>query len=103
MVQITLVPRANAKKDPLPGRVEGSNPYLVDPAEYYRQFPKKTLKEFDKGPTRITREKRTRRSQHYLKGARDFADFYPAHNNLGSIYLASQKFNDLAQASSRPR
>src|SRR4029077_10633801 len=31
-VQITLVPRADAKKDPLPGRVEGSNPFLVDPA-----------------------------------------------------------------------
>src|SRR6266853_3738934 len=36
-VQITLVPRSNAKKDPLPGRIEGSNPFLVDPAEYYRK------------------------------------------------------------------
>ena len=48
-VQITLVPRPGAKKDPLPGRVEGSNPFLVDPADYYRQFPKKTIKEFTKG------------------------------------------------------
>ena len=48
-VQITLVPRSKGKKDPLPGRVEGSNPYLIDPAEYYRRFPKKTVKEFEKG------------------------------------------------------
>jgi len=47
--QVMLIPRANAKKDPLPGRVEGSNPYMIDPAEYYRRFPKKTRKEFDKG------------------------------------------------------
>jgi hypothetical protein len=49
LVQVTLVPRANAKKDPLPGRVAGSNPALVDSAEYNRQFPKKTVKEFRKG------------------------------------------------------
>src|ERR1700681_928688 len=36
IVQLTLVLRPRAKKDPLPGRVEGSNPYLIDPADYYR-------------------------------------------------------------------
>jgi len=48
-VQFTLTPRPTSKKDPLPERVGGSNPYLVDPDEYYRQFPKKTVKEFEKG------------------------------------------------------
>src|SRR5260370_10958841 len=48
-VQITLVPRASAKKDPLPGRGEGSNPFLIDPAEYYPKFPQKTPKGVEKG------------------------------------------------------
>jgi tetratricopeptide (TPR) repeat protein len=96
-VQITLVPRANAKKGSLPGRVEGSNPYLIDPAEYYRQFPKKTLKEFDKGTDADHKGRTDEAIQHYEKALGISPTFYPAHNNLGSIYMASQKY-DLAQA-----
>jgi Tfp pilus assembly protein PilF len=95
-VQITLVPRANAKKDPLPGRVEGSNPFLVDPAEYYRKFPKKTLKEFDKGVEADHQGKTDDAIQHYEKALSYSPNFYPAHNNLGSAYLARQNF-DAAQ------
>lgn len=97
MVQITLIPRATAKKDPLPGRVEGSNPYLIDPAEYYRQFPKKTLKEFDKGTDADHKGRTDEAIQHYEKALETSPTFYPAHNNLGSIYMARQKY-DLAQA-----
>lgn len=93
-VQITLTPRATAKKDPLPSRVSGSNPYLIDPAEYKRQFPKKTLKEFDKG-VEADRQGRTDEAiQHYEKALSYSPDYYPAHNNLGSVYLARQKFED---------
>jgi tetratricopeptide (TPR) repeat protein len=95
-VQITLVPRANAKKDPLPGRVGGSNPYLVDPADYYRKFPKKTLKEFEKGVDADHQGKADDAIQHYEKALSYSPDFYPAHNNLGSAYLAQQNF-DAAQ------
>ena len=91
-VQITLVPRPNAKKDPLPGRVEGSNPFLVDPAEYNRQFPKKTRKEFDKGVEADQQGKTDDAIQHYEKALSYSPDFYPAHNNLGSAYLARQNF-----------
>ncbi len=97
IVAITLVPRANAKKDALPGRIEGSNPYLIDPAEYYRQFPKKTLKEFDKGSEADHKSKTDEAIQHYQKALEISPTFYPAHNNLGSIYMAGQKY-DLAQA-----
>ena len=96
-VQITLVPRANAKKDPLPGRIEGSNPYLIDPAEYNQQFPKKTLKEFDKGVEADHQGKTDDAIQHYLKALTYSPNYYPAHNNLGSAYLARQNF-DGAQA-----
>jgi tetratricopeptide (TPR) repeat protein len=91
-VQITLVPRANGKKDPLPGRVEGSNPYLVDPAEYYRKFPKKTLKEFDKGVEADHRGKTEDAIQHYEKALSYSPDFYPAHDKLGLVYLGRQNF-----------
>lgn len=95
-VQIALVPRPNAKKDPLPGRVQGSNPYLIDPAEYYRLFPKKTVKEFEKGVEADHKGKSDDAIQHYEKALSYSPDFYPAHNNLGSLYLARQNF-DAAQ------
>jgi len=91
-VQIALVPRSNGKKDSLPGRVEGSNPYLVDPADYNRQFPKKTRKEFDKGVEADQQGKTDDAIQHYEKALSYSPDFYPAHNNLGSAYLARQNF-----------
>ena len=91
-VQITLVPRSTGKKDPLPGRVEGSNPYLVDPAEYYRKFPKKTLKEFEKGVDADHQGKTDDAIQHYEKALSYSPDFYPAHNHQGLSYLARQNF-----------
>jgi tetratricopeptide (TPR) repeat protein len=91
-VQVTLVPRANAKKDPLPGRVAGSNPVLIDPAEYKRQFPKKTLKEFEKGVEADHKGNADDAIQHYQKALSYSADFYPAHNNLGTVFLGKSDF-----------
>jgi tetratricopeptide (TPR) repeat protein len=93
-VQITLVPRVDEKKDPLAGRVEGSNPYLIDPAEYYRQYPKKTVKEFKKGIDADHHGKADEAIGHYQKALSDSPDFYPAHNNLGSIYLGRGNFDE---------
>jgi len=92
-VEIRLVPRPNAKKDPLPGRVEGSNPFLVDPAAYYSHFPKKTLKEFDKGRDADQKSNHDEAIEHYLKALEYSPSFYPAHNNLGTIYLSRQNFD----------
>jgi tetratricopeptide (TPR) repeat protein len=93
-VQFTLVPRPSAKKDPLPGRVAGSNPYLIDPADYNRQFPRKTLKEFDKGVEADHQGKTDEAIEHYQKALGFSPNYYPAHNNLGSAYLGRQKFAD---------
>ena len=92
-VDIRLTPRASAKKDPLPGRIEGSNPFLVDPGAYYSHFPKKTLKEFDKGRDADQKSNHDEAMQHYLKALEYSPDFYPAHNNLGTIYLSRQNFD----------
>jgi len=92
-LQISLVPRPSAKKDPLPGRVEGSNPFLVDPAQYFSHFPKKTLKEFDKGREADRKGNHEGAIQHYQKALEYSPDFYPAHNNLGTIYVSRQNFD----------
>jgi Flp pilus assembly protein TadD len=99
-VPITLVPRANTKTDPLPGRVPGSNPALVDSAEYNRQFPKKTLKEFEKGVEADHKGDADDAIQHYVRALSYSPDFYPAHNNLGSLYLGK---SDLKSAEAQFR
>jgi len=91
-VQITLAPRSDVKKDPLPGRMEGSNPYLVDPAEYYGKFPKKTRKEFDKGVEADHQNKTDEAIQHYERALSYSPEFYPAHDKLGLMYLGRQNF-----------
>jgi len=96
-IELRLVPRPNANKETLPGRLEGSNPYLVDPAEYYREFPKKTVKEYEKGLDAERRAKTEEAIEHYEKALTYSPDFYPAHNNLGTLNLSKQNF-EAAQA-----
>ncbi len=96
-VDIRLVPRASARKDPVAGRVEGSNPFLVDTAEYYRHFPKKTLKEFEKGQNADHKGNVDNAIEHYRKALEFSPEFYPANNNLGADYLSRQNF-DAAQS-----
>jgi len=94
-VQFVLIPLEDRKKpDPLQRRVAGSNPYLVDTAEYYRRFPKKTVKEFEKGVNAEKQDKAEEAIEHYRKALGYSPGFYPAHNNLGSAYLSRQQFGD---------
>ncbi len=91
-VQFYLVPRENKKQDSAQGQVPGSNPYLIDPGQYLRQFPKKTIKEFQKGAEAEKHGKIDEAIQHYEKAIASSPDFYPAHNNLGSAFLARRQF-----------
>lgn len=91
MVQLHLTPREDVKKDDLAKR-GGSNPYMVDPAEYRRHFPKKSVKEFQKGVDADAKGKREEAIGHYEKAISLSPDFYPAHNNLGSAELARSNF-----------
>ena len=93
-VDIRLQPRGGARKDPIAGRVEGSNPFLVDPADYASRFPKKTIREFEKGRDADRKGNVGNATQHYLKALEYSPDFYPAHNNLGTIYLSRQDFDE---------
>jgi tetratricopeptide (TPR) repeat protein len=87
MVQVRLIPKATASKESL-DRVHGSNPYLVDPAEYQHQFPKNAVKEYEKGLSAERQKKPEDAIKHYQKAVELAPNFYPAHNNLGSAYLA---------------
>ena len=91
-VQFTLIPKEEEKKKDPAGRVEGSNPYLIDPAEYYRNFPKRTIKEFKRGVEADMQGEADEAISHYQKAVVYSPDFYPAHNNLGSAYLGRQQF-----------
>ncbi len=92
MAQISLTPREPVKREPLPNREPGSNPYLIDPSEYRRHFPKNAIKEFDKGVEADKDQKRDEAIRHYEKSILLAPDFYPAHNNLGSDYLSNADF-----------
>jgi tetratricopeptide (TPR) repeat protein len=92
MVQLHLTRREEAKKDSPLQRGSGSNPYMVDLAEYRRQFPKKTVKEFQKGVDADSKGKPEEAIAHYEKAISLSPDFYPAHNNLGSAELGRSNF-----------
>ncbi len=103
MVQISLEPRDEVKRAPASNRTGGSNPYLVDPADYNRRFPKNAVKEFDRGVRADREGKRDEAIDHYQKAVKIAPAFYMAHNNLGSDYLSKSDFagarNEFLQAS----
>jgi len=92
-VQITLRPREPQKTDdPLGARALGGNPYLVDPANYNQRFPKKAVKEYQRGVDAEHKGKRDEAIAHYEGALKMAPDYYPAHNNLGSLYLSKSNF-----------
>jgi len=92
MVQIHLAPRSSGKKDAPVDRTAGSNPNLVDAQDYHRNVPKVAVKEFDKGVKADKKGKPDDALRHYQKALAIAPDFYPAYNNLGSLYLRKADF-----------
>lgn len=93
MAFITLRPRQSTQKPDLIGsRASGSNPFLVDPAAYNKRFPKKALKEYERGLDAEHKGKPDEAIERYLAALKIAPDYYPAHNNLGSLYLSKSDF-----------
>ena len=92
-LEITLVPKQKAKPD-LPASVgsKGANPDIIDVREYADKFPKKAVKEFEKGLNADAGRKPDDAIRHYLKAVAIAPEFYVAHNNLGSDYLSKSDF-----------
>ena len=92
-VQIYLRARQAPKKnDPIDARASGGNPYLVDPADYNKRFPKKAVKEFERGVNAEHKGERDEAIAHYEGALKIAPDYYPAHNNLGGLYLGKADF-----------
>ena len=92
MAQIQLRPREKKNADPLDKQVAGSNPFIVDPAEYNKRFPRKAVKEYDKGLEAEQQGKKDAAVEHYEASLKVAPDYYPAHNNLGILYLGNSDF-----------
>lgn len=92
VLQINLRPREEVKKDSLPARASGGNLFLINPADYNKHFPKKAIKEYQKGLETEKKGKPDEAIAHYLDALKIAPDYYPAHNNLGSIYLSRHDF-----------
>ena len=92
ILTIRLTPKATPQQDAAPPGVAGGNPYLVDPVEYEKQFSGKVVKEFERGVKCQANGKTGDAVRHFQASLKLAPDFYPAHNNLGTIYLSQTKF-----------
>jgi tetratricopeptide (TPR) repeat protein len=88
MVQIQLRPREKQNDDPLAKQTAGSNPYIVDPGDYNKRFPKKAVKEYEKGIEAEKKGDKDAAIEHYESALKIAPEYYPAHNNLGTLYLS---------------
>lgn len=91
-VLINLRSREEKKDDPKNVRPSGSNPYLVDPVDYNKRFPKKALKEYERGIDAERKGNHDDAIAHYQSALKIAPEYYPAHNNLGSLYLSKADF-----------
>lgn len=95
MVQITLYPAEPSQPDagtvPQPS-ASGGNPYLVDVADYAKDFPKKAVEEFQKGLKANLQGKTDEAIRGYRKAIEIAPNFYPAHNQLGVAFLKQKNF-----------
>ena len=85
-MDITLIPKK--KPSDKPSQPVGSNPDMIDAREYSVQFPKRAVKEFEKGLAADRERKPDDAIRHYQKAVSMAPTFYAAHNNLGSDYLS---------------
>lgn len=93
IVEITLTARVKTKEDPLKARTS-SNPYLVNPADYNKKFPKKAVKEFERGVKSDAEGNHAEAIRHYQSALKIAPEYYPAHNNLGSSYMSTSNFTE---------
>jgi tetratricopeptide (TPR) repeat protein len=92
-LQIFLRPREEINAaDPMVSRPSGGNPSLVDPREYNKRFPKKAIKEYQRGVEADHDGNHDNAVTHYHAALKLAPDYYPAHNNLGSEYLSKSDF-----------
>jgi tetratricopeptide (TPR) repeat protein len=92
-VHLELIPE-DKPADPTQPTIKGSNPSMVDESALGGKYPKEAKKQYEKG-TKAQREgKNSEAIEHYEKALAVAPEMYFARNNLGSLYLESQKFGE---------
>ncbi len=91
-VAITIEPRSATDEKPAATRFAGSNPDEVDVTALSRQFPKKAVREYEKGLKARGGGDTQGAVRHFQKSLALAPDFYPAHNEMGRAYLAKSDF-----------
>lgn len=99
---VHLVLRASPKKTAgsSPAGPAGANRDLVDVADFAKKFPSVITKEFEAGKKADQKGDAGAAMEHYQRAVRLAPGFYPAHNNLGTLYM---KKGDMAAAESEFR
>lgn len=72
--------------------VQGNNPYLSNPAEYNKTFPKEAVKEYQRGSESSRKGKIDDAIKHYQKALETAPGYYPAHNDLGAAYMSRGEY-----------
>ncbi len=93
-VRLELTPDENADAKPTGQRVQGSNPSMVDESALLSNFPKDAKKEYEKATKLQAAGKGKEAIDHYQKALGIAPTMYFARNNLGSLYLETQRFAD---------
>ncbi len=70
MVQILLRPREKKTADTAAKQAVGGNPYLVNAGDYNRSFPRKAVKEYEKGLEAEKKGEKDKAIEHYLAALR---------------------------------
>src|SRR5438552_865750 len=92
-----LGPNAHMMDNPAAGQPQqrnvAGNPYLTNPAEYTKRFPKDAIKEFNRGGESQRKGKLDDAVKHYQRCIALAPDFFPAHNDLGTTYIQEHDFS----------
>ena len=91
-LDIQLIPKSAAKDGAAATQQPGSNPYTMDIRDYSKNFPKKAVKEFEKGVESDRDNKKDEAIAHYRKAIEIAPGYYLARNNLGTLYMGKSDF-----------
>jgi tetratricopeptide (TPR) repeat protein len=93
IISITLRPKMEARSAP-DAAIHGANPYLVDPAELERNFPKDAVREFKRGTEAQLKGDYETAVLHFIKALKLAPNLYPAHNDLGAVFVSQSRFTE---------
>ena len=94
-LNLRLTPQESPKQSSLSSRqdtITGGNPYLANSAGLQKRYPTDALKEFKEGVKADHKHKVENAITHYQKAIALAPDFYPARNNLGTLYLGKADY-----------